>query len=182
MNKEWFAVALAACRLLGDAANGRPVLCDQLPAEEALLGFSKAHRIETLISSALYSIGADEASYRTLHDTAAVAAFHQVKNDVIATALLLRFSSENLTVVPLKGTALQAVYPDGWIRTSTDLDLYLSAKQLDAATAVLTQEPHRVSGMHEGDEGTYPYTDITDWIVFTEKNRISPDDIYLLDK
>ena len=39
-----------------------------------------------------------------------------------------------------------------------------------------------VSGMHEGDEGTYPYTDITDWIVFTEKDRISPDDIYLLDK
>ena len=49
-------------------------------------------------------------------------------------------------------------------------------------TAQLTQEPYMVSGMHEGDMGTYPYEDITDWLVFTEENRISPDDIYLLEK
>lgn len=52
----------------------------------------------------------------------------------------------------------------------------------DTFTAQLTQEPYMVSGMHEGDMGTYPYEDITDWIIFTEKNRISPDDIYLLEK
>lgn len=52
----------------------------------------------------------------------------------------------------------------------------------DTFTAQLTQEPYMVSGMHEGDMGTYPYADITDWLIFTEKNRISPDDIYLLDK
>ena len=49
-------------------------------------------------------------------------------------------------------------------------------------TAQLTQEPYMVSGMHEGDMGTYPYEDITDWLIFTEENRISPDDIYLLEK
>ncbi|MBR2401220.1 MAG: DUF4026 domain-containing protein [Lachnospiraceae bacterium] len=49
-------------------------------------------------------------------------------------------------------------------------------------TAQLTQEPYMVSGMHEGDIGTYPYEDITDWLVFTDKNRISPDDIYLFEK
>ena len=51
----------------------------------------------------------------------------------------------------------------------------------DTFTAVLTQEPYMVSGMHEGDMGTYPYEDITDWIIFTEEDRISPDDIYLLE-
>lgn len=49
-------------------------------------------------------------------------------------------------------------------------------------TAKLTQEPYMVSGMHEGDMGTYPYEDVTDWLIFTENNRISPDDIYLLEK
>ena len=39
-----------------------------------------------------------------------------------------------------------------------------------------------VSGMHAGDVGTYPYEDITDWLVFTEERRISPDDVYLLEK
>ena len=52
----------------------------------------------------------------------------------------------------------------------------------DTFTAKLTQEPYMVSGMHEGDMGTYPYEDITDWLIFTDKNRISPDDIYLLEK
>lgn len=52
----------------------------------------------------------------------------------------------------------------------------------DTFTAKLTQEPYMVSNMHEGDMGTYPYSDITDWVVFTEKERISPDDIYLLNR
>ncbi len=58
----------------------------------------------------------------------------------------------------------------------------LKSVQEDTFTAQLTQEPYMVSDMHEGDMGTYPYKDITDWLIFTEENRISPDDIYLLEK
>ena len=52
----------------------------------------------------------------------------------------------------------------------------------DRIVAQLTQEPYYVSGIKEGDVGTYPFTDITDWIVFTKKNRITPDDAYLLER
>ena len=45
----------------------------------------------------------------------------------------------------------------------------------------LTQEPYYVSGMKQGDTGTYPFSDITDWLIFTKENRVSPDDAYLLD-
>lgn len=51
----------------------------------------------------------------------------------------------------------------------------------DTFTAELTQEPYMVSGMHTGDIGIYPYSDITDWLVFTEEDRISPDEVYLMD-
>lgn len=51
----------------------------------------------------------------------------------------------------------------------------------DSFTAELTQEPYMVSGMHTGSVGTYPYSDITDWIVFTEEDRISPDEVYLME-
>ena len=51
----------------------------------------------------------------------------------------------------------------------------------DTFTAELTQEPYMVSDMHTGDIGTYPYEDITDWIIFTEEHRISSDEVYLLD-
>ena len=50
----------------------------------------------------------------------------------------------------------------------------------DSFTAELTQEPYMVSGMHAGDVGTYSYDDITDWIVFTEDDRITPDEVYLM--
>ncbi len=58
----------------------------------------------------------------------------------------------------------------------------LQSVEDDTFTARLTQEPYMVSGMHEGDIGTYPYEDITDWLVFTEERRISPDDVYLMEK
>ncbi len=51
----------------------------------------------------------------------------------------------------------------------------------DTFTAELTQEPYMVSGMHAGDIGTYSYSDITDWMVFTEEDRISPDDVYIME-
>ena len=46
--------------------------------------------------------------------------------------------------------------------------------------AQLTQEPYYVSGIKEGDIGTYPFSEITDWMVFTKECRITPDDAYLL--
>ena len=52
--------------------------------------------------------------------------------------------------------------------------------QGDKLTAVLTQEPYYVSGIKEGDVGTYSFDDVTDWLVFTKERRISPDDAYLL--
>ncbi len=51
----------------------------------------------------------------------------------------------------------------------------------DTFTGELTQEPYMVSGMHTGAVGTYPYSDITDWLVFTQKDRISPDEVYLME-
>lgn len=50
-----------------------------------------------------------------------------------------------------------------------------------SVTGELTQEPYYVSGMKQGDTGTYPFSDITDWLIFTKENRVSPDDAYLLD-
>ena len=47
--------------------------------------------------------------------------------------------------------------------------------------AVLTQEPYDISHLHEGDEGDYSLSDLTDWILYTEKSTITPDTVYLLE-
>lgn len=130
--------ALTVCRLLGDAANGRAVNTQALPDEASLLGFCKVHRLETLVSSALRTEGVPQKTYAALHDAASKAAFHQLKNDLTTAAVLENLTTHGVHVLPLKGAALQAVYPDGWVRTATDLDVYLTRSRVADAAAVLT--------------------------------------------
>lgn len=47
--------------------------------------------------------------------------------------------------------------------------------------AKLTQEPYDVPNLHTGDEMWFTVKDVTDWIIYTEKFSVTPDDIYLLD-
>ncbi len=50
----------------------------------------------------------------------------------------------------------------------------------DSVVAELTQEPYYVSGIKPGDTGTYPFSDITDWLIYTKDGNITPDDAYRL--
>lgn len=50
----------------------------------------------------------------------------------------------------------------------------------DRFRAQLLQEPYRVSGMHEGDEGWYTIDDVTDWVIYLEDFSVMPDTAYLL--
>ena len=56
----------------------------------------------------------------------------------------------------------------------------LKEKHQDTFTAELTQEPYYVKDLHEGAVMTFPYGQITDWIIFTPEGRVTPDDVYLL--
>lgn len=45
----------------------------------------------------------------------------------------------------------------------------------------LTQEPYYVNNLKPGDVREYSFDDITDWIIFTKDERITPDDVYLIE-
>jgi len=50
----------------------------------------------------------------------------------------------------------------------------------DSIVAELTQDAYFVKGIKEGDIGTYPFEDITDWEIFSQGNCYTPDDVYRL--
>ena len=50
----------------------------------------------------------------------------------------------------------------------------------DKFRAKLIQEPYDVKDMHEGDEGLYTVSDITDWIIYTPDFAVNPGTAYLL--
>ena len=45
----------------------------------------------------------------------------------------------------------------------------------------LTQEPYNVPNMHEGDEHWFTVEDVTDWIVYTPKMAITPENVYIME-
>lgn len=47
--------------------------------------------------------------------------------------------------------------------------------------ARLTQEPYDNINMKINDEAWFTINDVTDWIIYTKKNRISPDEVYILE-
>lgn len=50
----------------------------------------------------------------------------------------------------------------------------------DKFSARLTQEPYDISGMHEGDVGTFTADQVTDWIIYADDTGITPETAYLL--
>lgn len=61
--------------------------------------------------------------------------------------------------------------------------IWFEVKEMGAGTVtgVLTQEPYWVASMKPGDVGTYPFSDVTDWLIFTKERRITTDDAYMLE-
>lgn len=51
----------------------------------------------------------------------------------------------------------------------------------DSLVGELTQEPYYVNNLKPGDVREYSFDDITDWIIFTKDERITPDDVYLIE-
>ncbi len=147
MNESARATALAICRLLGDAANHRP-LTVALPDKESVRVFSNTHRITTLVSCALRICRVSDEDYRAVHTDADVQAFHQIKADALSQTILERMRDAAVSPILLKGAALQAAYPAGWVRTATDTDLYISQAQLDRATCVLEEMGFVQSSVH----------------------------------
>lgn len=45
----------------------------------------------------------------------------------------------------------------------------------------LTQEPYNVKNMHQGDEAWFTVNDVTDWIVYTPKIAINPQNVYIIE-
>ena len=140
---------LAVCRLLGDAASGRTPDLEALPEEEALLAFVDAHRIGTLVSTALRQSG--DTRFSSLHAAADRAAFHQFKNDLLTAKIPETLQQHGIRALPLKGVAIAAVYPDGWIRQASDADFFVPPAQLPSAVSVLKAEGFVVASEADGE-------------------------------
>ena len=92
------------------------------------------------------------------------------------------FANMECTIIVKIGLPVDEKYKDSDLPEKEHIWFELKDISDDLVVAELTQEPYYVSGIKEGDVASYPVSSITDWIIFTPDCRITPDDVYLLDK
>lgn len=96
--------------------------------------------------------------------------------------MIKAFEDKENTIIVKIGLVTDKAYWSGEEPQKEHIWFELKDVQDNAIVAQLTQEPYYVSGMKEGDIGTFQFSDITDWIIFTKERRITPDDAYLLEE
>ena len=94
--------------------------------------------------------------------------------------LVKAFADKENTILVKIGLITDKEYWDDDVPQREHIWFELKDIKDNQLVAELTQDAYYVSGIKAGDVRTYPYSDITDWFIFTKKCRISPDDIYLL--
>ncbi len=108
-----------------------------------LYTLSKAHDLAHLIADALFKNGlvekqspAGQAFSRVLQT--AVFRYEQIRYELESACATL--TEAKIPHLPLKGSVIRAFYPQAWMRTSCDIDLYVDEEKLDEATDVLVQK------------------------------------------
>lgn len=87
---------------------------------------------------------------------------------------------ENVNILVKIGLKIDEEYEDVDIEKEHIWFELLEVKS-DSLVGELTQEPYYVNNLKPGDVREYSFDDITDWIIFTKDERITPDDVYLLE-
>lgn len=131
----------------------RSVVCDVALSEEArsevneatkmeLYKLTQYHDLAHLVGHALdlakllNGSELDKLFYKKRR--VAVYRYEQIRYDYERICAL--FEEEKIPYVPLKGSVVRALYPEPWMRTSCDIDIFVDTEQLDKAINALVQK------------------------------------------
>ncbi len=110
---------------------------------QGLYGLSKAHDVVHLVADALLKNGlvdrnspAGQAFSKQLQ--MAVFRYEQLQYELERICEVLE--EAKVPYMPLKGSVLRAFYPEPWMRTSCDMDIYVQECDLERATAVIVEK------------------------------------------
>ncbi len=110
---------------------------------KALYETSKAHDLAHLIADALFknklldkASPAGKAFLKQLQT--AVFRYEQIAYELKSVCEVLE--EKKIPHMPLKGSVIRSLYPQPWMRTSCDIDIYVQESELDAATNALVEK------------------------------------------
>lgn len=132
MNKSLINIGTAVCRLIGQFTNKNiSINKNSLPPVPAMVKFAKMHSIETMLYAGLKKSGFTDDELGDLPEQAELLSFCQIKNDAFAARLSANFSNAGIEHMIIKGIEFSKYYPPKLLRTSTDIDFYMSGKDAE---------------------------------------------------
>ena len=131
---------LLKCAALGGECQGAQAL--ERGAWEAIYSLSKEHDLAHMVGYAAKNLGLnlDEDLQKSFEKAMNVAAFRYAKSSYELESLSYTLNEAEICFMPLKGSVLNAYYPEPWLRTSCDIDVLVKREDLEKAKEVLTNE------------------------------------------
>lgn len=127
-----------------------PVKPEMLPE---LFDLSDAHDLSHLLGQALSDLGLlgeDEIS-RKFQKRALQAVYRYSKQNCEYERICAVLEEEQIPYIPLKGAVMRKFYPEGWMRSSGDIDILVKPADVEAAAAALEKK----AGYTRGKKAAY---------------------------
>lgn len=126
---------------------------------EKLYKLSKAHDMVHLVGQAMMKFSSDfsENEYLPKFKKQYMLAFLRYeKQRYVYDELVALFEEEKIPFIPLKGSVLRDYYPEGWMRTSCDIDILVHEEDAERAkNAILTKLGYRYETDSAHDVGFF---------------------------
>ncbi|MBO7310639.1 MAG: nucleotidyltransferase family protein, partial [Clostridia bacterium] len=121
------------------------VAVSELTEEEgkALYLLSRSHDMVHIVASELYGQGVSlgSAELANKFQKQQLVAVYRHESIVYELGEICRTLSEHkISHIPLKGAVMRNFYPEGWMRTSADIDVLVKPEELDAAIEALKND------------------------------------------
>ena len=101
-----------------------------------------SHDMMHLVSHALLDLGVAEKSPQfaeALENERLKAVYRAEKLEDELAVVCALFESEKIDHIPLKGAVLRGLYPEGWMRTSSDIDVLVRKEDMDRAIELIKE-------------------------------------------
>lgn len=144
MNKTLkMMMELIKCETLGVPLNDSYKIPLSDKEINALYEISKAHDLCHVVGSAMIKYGLIEAESPIFEKfnnqiLKAVSRYERINHELISICDALE--NAKIPFIPLKGSVLRAYYPEPWLRTSCDIDIYVQAERLKDTIKTLENE------------------------------------------
>ena len=142
--------ALLRCEVCGETLSEevKKVCTPELAG--SLYKFAKAHDLAHLVGDAIASsalLPKENALYQKFVQQRRTAVYRCEQLNYELERISEVFKEKAIYHIPLKGSVLREYYPESWMRTSCDIDLFVAEEDLDKATQVLSEDlGYRVDG------------------------------------